>query len=239
MRKNFIFSILLVALFIGLNLSVVSQTVADNEVVTVENLMLEETKVTLACPFQYINPKANPCPLEDRQIRIATNSTSAYKNGWTYYYFVTGGKIIGEGANVVWDFTGAKPGDYSITVGVGKDGVIKGNLITKMIMAYACECHIPCSCPSIYVSGPETYTKRGDALIFTAKIEGGKQDKIIYNWKVSDGVIVFGQGTKQILVRTSKNSKAENISVTLEVEGQCYDCPREFSASSQFAGRQN
>lgn len=201
---------------------VFSQLKVENE--GVESVSFDKEKVTLACPWVSLRSK-QPCPPEDRKIMVSTISPNAEKNSWNYYYFVTGGKIIGEGANVVWDFTGVRPGDYLITIGVGKDGVIKGNYVSKMVVAYSCEnCHPTCSCPGISVTGPTAVAKRGDTLIFTAEVRGSDQSRIEYNWTVSDGTIVFGQGTKQILVLTSPNMKANSVTATFEVRGICADC---------------
>ena len=37
-----------------------------------------------------------------------------------YVYTVSGGKIVGEGANIEWDLSDAKPGKYTITAGISQ-----------------------------------------------------------------------------------------------------------------------
>lgn len=207
-----------------------SQSKSEDE--GVESVSFDKQKATLECPFSRIHSKNTTCTEEKSKIKISTISKDAEKNGWNYYYFVTGGKIVGEGANVVWDFSNSKSGDYLITVGVGKDGIIKGNYVSKMIMADSCEnCHPTCNCPGISVSGPTAVAKRGDTLIFTAEVNGGDQDRVKFNWTVLDGTIVFGQGTKQILVLTSPKMKANSVTATFEVAGLCSDCQNTASAT--------
>jgi hypothetical protein len=37
-----------------------------------------------------------------------------------YIHTVSAGRILGEGANVIWDLSDAKPGTYTITAGISK-----------------------------------------------------------------------------------------------------------------------
>jgi len=53
------------------------------------------------------------------KIKIKTTGESSDPTDvLTYFYTVSGGKIVGNGANVTWDLTGLKPGTYTITAGV-------------------------------------------------------------------------------------------------------------------------
>lgn len=213
---------------------VFSQSKSKDKDIGVESVSFDKEKATLACPW-VMRSKSSFCQEDERKIMILTFSPSAEKNGWDYYYFVTGGKIIGEGAKVVWDFSVARPGNHSITVGVGKDGVIKGNLITKNVAAELCECHPTCSCPGISVLGPTGVAKRGDTLIFTVNVVGGSQDRPNFNWTVSDGEIIKtiqSQNKSQILVKTSSKTKAREIMVTVEVGGLCADCTQTTASAT-------
>ncbi|MBX7174123.1 MAG: hypothetical protein K1X72_24335 [Pyrinomonadaceae bacterium] len=146
---------------------------------------------------------------------------------FTYYYFVTGGKIIGQGANVIWDLKGEKIGEYSITVGIGNGEIIKEKIVTKKILLQYCDdCGMICSCPSLTVSGLSGIAQPGDILIFTANLSGGNQDRATFNWMVSAGTIIVGQGTSQILVKTSKDLAGQIVTATVEVGGLCSECPQ-------------
>lgn len=226
-----LFLFALVLCFVSIS-DVSSQSNSEDEVV--ESVTLDKTKATLACPW-VMRSKSSFCQEDERKIMISTFSPSAEKNGWDYYYFVTGGKIIGEGAKVVWDFSFARPGNHSITVGVGKDGVIKGNLITKNVAAELCECHPTCSCPGISVLGPTGVAKRGDTLIFTVNVVAGSQDRPNFNWTVSDEEIIKiiqSENQSQILVKTSSKTKAKKITVTVEVGGLCADCTQRVASAT-------
>jgi hypothetical protein len=51
-----------------------------------------------------------------------------------YSYTVSGGKIIGTGAKVVWDLRGVKPGVYTITAAVDDGCGLCGVPKTKSII---------------------------------------------------------------------------------------------------------
>ena len=51
----------------------------------------------------------------------------------TYNYTVSGGRIVGQGANVKWDVGGFSPGHYTITAGVNDGCGVCGKTQTKTI----------------------------------------------------------------------------------------------------------
>lgn len=56
----------------------------------------------------------------------------------SYYYTVSGGKIVGAGANVIWDLTGVKPGEYTITSAVDDGCGFCGKTVTEKITVKEC-----------------------------------------------------------------------------------------------------
>jgi hypothetical protein len=52
----------------------------------------------------------------------------------TYVYKISGGKIVGSAAKVVWDLTGVKPGTYSITAAVNDGCGLCGKFVTKTVV---------------------------------------------------------------------------------------------------------
>lgn len=230
MRKPLLF---LFALFISLGTisDAVNQT-KPKEGEGVQDVMLDKTEAILACPGR--KSKTGYCDEEGRKINIHTIAENAEKNGLQFYYLVSGGKIIGSGKDVVWDFTNAKSGKYIIAVGVGKNGTIQGSLKTKTVSVFECECHPSCLCATISVSGPNALTKVGEDMIFTANVSGGSQDSVIYNWTVSNGKITEGQGTSRIVVKTTKEMKGQTVTATVDVGGLCAsECPRNASSTGE------
>jgi hypothetical protein len=67
------------------------------------------------------------------KISVKTVAVDPDNDVLTYNYEVSGGKIIGQGANVVWDLTGVAPGTYTITAGVD-DGMGVQNPKTETVV---------------------------------------------------------------------------------------------------------
>ena len=69
-----------------------------------------------------------------KTISVATSAVDPENDVLTYNYRVTGGQIVGTGAKVVWDLTGAEPGTYSITAGVDDGCGICGKTVTRTVI---------------------------------------------------------------------------------------------------------
>jgi hypothetical protein len=69
----------------------------------------------------------------------------------------------------------------------------------------------------------------GNSFLVEAVL-GGADHQIKYNWRVTGGKLVNGQGTKLVLVNAGKPG---NIHITVDLGTQlpdlCADCPRQFS----------
>jgi hypothetical protein len=194
----------------------------------VESVTFDKETVFLVCPF-YETSK------ESEKLKVSTIAKNTEKEELSYYYFVSGGKILGEGSNIIWDFSGMRPGEYSMTVGVGKDFIISGKTITKKIIVQDPRvCDPPCACPQISVLGTKSMPKHGETIIFTNNVESEKNRE--FHWTVSGGIIIAGQGTSQIMVKTSNDASFESVSVTLEVKGYdfCADCQMEKKTTVYF-----
>jgi hypothetical protein len=180
------------------------------------------------CPF--LSPQweeQNSCPKKDQVISISSIVKNNRDNGLEYFYIPTGGRIIGHGPNVTWDFDNVRPGKYELTVGIGKDYLLFGKTITKTIELKECgQCDPPpCECPTISISGPKLPVQAGSSIIFEAKVLGGeKNSQITYKWAVSKGTVLNGGGRTYILVKTTPDMSGE-LTVTLEIGGTCVGCP--------------
>lgn len=176
----------------------------------------------------YIGPYCRPeaCgAVEILSVQIKTIVRNPKNLSLTYEYTVTGGKIIGEGANVTWDLNGSRPQDYTITAAIkGKRGVSAATR-TESITVRECQCCGYCVCPALSLTGGEN-VKAGETATFTANVEGGTAIDLRYNWTISQGEIVEGQGTAEIKVKTSAEMTG-NITATVEIVGSdlCSACP--------------
>lgn len=76
---------------------------------------------------------------DEARIHISTQAeTLDPSDVLIYNYSVSGGKIIGNGARVVWDLSGVKPGKYTITAAVDNGCGICGKTMTKEIVVKDC-----------------------------------------------------------------------------------------------------
>lgn len=69
----------------------------------------------------------------NKTISVTTVAVDPENDVLTYNYKVSAGRIVGNGAKIVWDLTGIPPGAYSITVGVDDGGGIVGQIVTKTV----------------------------------------------------------------------------------------------------------
>jgi hypothetical protein len=202
---------------------VVPKAVAD-----VTALDVEDTMVTLPCA----NGQKGECS-DKSALGVKTTATNPDNDQLLYNYTVSGGRIVGNGSNVSWDLSGAKPGTYTITSAVDNGCGLCGKTQTKTVTVKECEkCTPPCDCPTLSVSGP-TSVKEKEMMTFTANASG--VDK--YNWTVSAGTIKEGQGTSVISVDTSDVACGTSVTATAEMMGGsniCTDCRTTSSATSEI-----
>ncbi|RMH32011.1 MAG: hypothetical protein D6687_11365 [Acidobacteria bacterium] len=181
-----------------------------------------KTVVTLPCPPGFRPAAGQDCG--DQTVEVRTTAVDPENAVLTYNYTVSGGRIVGSGANVTWDLSGVRPGTYTITVGVDDGCGICGKTQTKTIEVKECVCEKICECPSsITVSGGGV-VRPGEVLTFTANVVGGTQENITYNWTVSKGTIIEGQGTPVIRVSTEGLERTD-IVARVEIGGLCPECP--------------
>lgn len=209
----------------------------SESITEVENISFDKTSATLWCPVDFVN---EICKKDAQKIQITTSVKNPENKNLTYYYIVSGGKIIGQGANVTWDFADMPPGMYSITVGVGNNGIVHGNTITKTANIQECPvCDLPCICPTITVSKPTEASKPGDSIIFTAHVQGTDTKNFIYKWTISSGTIINGQGTPQIIIKTNPSMNNYSVIATIEIGGLCPTCYNTASETASISNNSN
>lgn len=150
-----------------------------------------------------------------------------------YTYNVTSGRIEGSGGNVTWNMSGLAPGTYTVTVSVD-DGKGCVTTQTKEIVVEACNCEPDARpCVSVDASGPAS-VQEGTPITYTARLSDPSAS-VTYNWSVSAGSIIEGQGTSTITVSTAGQG-GKTITATVEIGGIPPECPRVDSASTDVTG---
>nr|HQU86838.1 hypothetical protein [Pyrinomonadaceae bacterium] len=104
-----------------------------NNPADVTNVSLSQTEITANCVSN-----SSVCADSKRTLEISTTAVDPEDDVLIYSYTVSGGKIIGQGAKVVWDLSGVKPGIYTIVVGVDDGCGVCGKTITQEIKVIEC-----------------------------------------------------------------------------------------------------
>lgn len=204
-----------------------------NKPADVTAVSLSDTNIMLPCPpgTQSASGQCN----DSRSISVSTTAVDPENDVLTYNYTVSGGRIVGTGANVTWDLSGAQPGTYTITTGVDDGCGVCGKTNTQTVTVAACpDCRQVCECPTLSVSGPGVVNP-GSPMTFTANLSGGAS--VTYNWTVSAGTISSGQGTPSITVDTTGLAASSNVTATVDIGGLdagC-NCPDNASETGSIA----
>ena len=141
-----------------------------------------------------------------------------------YSYEVSGGKIIGTGANVSWDLNPLQPGSYQISVSVEDDsGKVKGRA-TRMVSVKLClDCTGDCFCfAQLGVTAGIKQVIEGKTVVFKAT----SNVDATYQWSVFGRKIIKGQGTRSITVRALSLKSYNNVGATVTSSfSSDLDCP--------------
>lgn len=108
------------------------QTEVINQLANVTKVTLNRTEITSSC-----EANSNVCN-EIKAIEVFTEAFDKENDLLVYSYTVSGGRIVGTGAKVIWDLTGVRPGDYTITAGVDDGCGICGDTKTMTVKVIEC-----------------------------------------------------------------------------------------------------
>jgi hypothetical protein len=92
-------------------------------------------------------------------------------------------------------------------------------------------------CPTISVIGPPDITAPNDTIVFTVKSSENLQPNVRFEWTVSDGTILDGQGTRSIKARTPGYGESTNLTATVTVQGLPKGCLSTASETSAVASQ--
>jgi hypothetical protein len=114
----------------------------NNKPPDVTDLTLSQTEVATSCPSGQVPQEGMACD-DKMTVQVKTKAVDPEKDVVTYHYTVSGGRIVGQGANVSWNLTGIAPGTYTITAGVDDGCGICGQTQTRTITIKSCDCVVP------------------------------------------------------------------------------------------------
>jgi len=194
---------------------------------------VSDAVISLPCPPGF-RSRAGACN-DSSTISVQTSASDPENDVLTYNYTVSGGRVVGTGANVQWDLSGAAAGTYTITAGVDDGCGVCGKTQTQTVKVEGCtDCVQICECGTLSVSGPGVVPP-GSSMTFTAN--NTSPGSVTYNWSVSAGTISSGQGTASITVDTTGLAPNSNVTATVDLGGldAACQCPSNASETGSIA----
>lgn len=170
------------------------------------------------------------CNDELARVRLVATARSVDGAPLRYRWTSSGGRLRGDGANTSWDLAGARPGVYQAFVEVD-DGRDLNCVAFSSVSIIVTDCPpAPPVCPTVSISCPEAASENAP-VTFTVKLTGGTPNITPgYNWTVSAGKILSGQGTPSITVDTG-GLAGETVRASVDVTGFGTPCPANCSVS--------
>lgn len=147
--------------------------------------------------------------------RVQLDARATFTSGSPRYrWSASGGRIEGNGANTTWDLSGLQPGYYKAYVDVDNGTTEACAAFTSATVLVKCA---PPVCPSILISCPDKINPN-QPVTFSATVAGGSPGAHVYNWTVTAGKIISGEGTSTITVDTN-GLAGQSVRATLTMGG--------------------
>ena len=164
--------------------------------------------------------------LEGNGARVNLSARASSPGGFPIRYrWSTGaGRIVGDGAAVVWDLAGVEPGYYKafLEIETGSNNDECQAFASMNVLINPCPPPKPV-CPSVQIICPQNVVP-DEALTFTSNVTGGTNiGTPIYNWSLSAGRIIEGQGTPTIKVDIT-GLAGQSVRASLSMGGYPLDC---------------
>jgi hypothetical protein len=164
--------------------------------------------------------------------RVALRANASDPDGDTllYSWTTTGGRVVGDGANVTFDSTGLAPGTYTVTAQVD-DGCGCVAFDSKTITVEDCPPLKVCFNTNLDVTPSTSRVDPGQAVnLQTPGVSGGENyGNVTYSWTASAGQIT-GSGTSARLDTTGVGYNT-NITVTVTARDAAGECTATGSAT--------
>lgn len=157
-------------------------------------------------------------------VHLNASATSLGGNSIRYRWITSAGRIAGDGPSVTWDLAGVKPGSHnaSLAINMGSAEEMCEAFVNTAVLV-KCPPLPPPVCPSVNISCPDRVIP-GQPVTFGAALTGGSGNVTpVYNWTVSAGKIIEGQGTNSIKVDTT-GLAGQSVTATLSMGGYDSDC---------------
>ena len=177
------------------------------------------------------------CSGSPARVQLTARANSPGGNPIRYTWSTTGGRIAGDGPNVSWDLTGVAAGVYRASIEIAT-GSLSGEcqaFTSAAVIVKPCPPTVQPSCPSVEIACPTNISPEAPVTL-SARVAGGNPIIApIYNWTVTGGTIIEGQGTSLIKVDT-QGLAGQTIQATLTMGGHTLDCSATCTLSIPIPG---
>ncbi|MEP6570281.1 MAG: hypothetical protein ABJC10_10955 [Acidobacteriota bacterium] len=153
-------------------------------------------------------------------VHLNARATSNYPI--SYRWTSSAGRISGDGDSVTWDLSGLQPGYYKASVDIATGSGDEACQAFASTAVLVNRCPPPPTCPKVAIECPDRVVVN-QPLTFRSVVSGGSNVRQTYNWIVSAGHIVEGQGTDTIKVDTT-GLAGQSVTATLSMGGYNLDC---------------
>ncbi len=156
-------------------------------------------------------------------VQLTARAISPKNNPIRYAWRVTSGRIEGEGAAVAWQLAGVAPGQHKayLVINTGSAAELCEAIAHTMVTVKPVAPKP--TCPTVGITCPQQI-KAGQPITFSSSLSGGTGNvPSIFNWTVSSGRIMSGQGTSSITVDTS-GLEGQSLKAGLSMGGYEVDC---------------
>jgi hypothetical protein len=162
--------------------------------------------------------------LPGSQVRLNARVSSSGDHQPRYHWSTSSGRLIGDGPVVTWDLSGLKPGYYKafVEVEIGSNSGECRAFTSTSVLVNPCAPVQPV-CPKVSIICPDNVVV-DQPLTFSSNLSIVTLGVApIYNWTVSAGRIIEGQGTSSIRVDTT-GLAGQTVRATLSMGGYAPDC---------------
>jgi hypothetical protein len=133
---------------------------------------------------------------------VRLNARTQGKNPVRYVWTTEAGRIEGDGPSATWTLDGVAPGFYRASL-EAVSGIANENCQVFASTLVTVECPPAPECPQLRIVCP-TQIELGQPVVFDSLVSGTVgTSPLVYNWTVSGGSIIEGQGTSSIKVNAS------------------------------------
>jgi hypothetical protein len=183
----------------------------------------EKEALTYAPPTVTLTSDRTVVDANETALVQLTARASPNNNPIRYRWRVTSGRIDGEGAAVAWQLAGVAPGQHKAYLVINTGSANELCEATAYTLVTVKPVVPKPTCPTVGITCPEQI-KAGQPVTFSSSLSGGTGNvPSIFNWTVSSGRIISGQGTSSITVDTS-GLEGQSLKASLSMGAYEVEC---------------